>query len=64
MSYELIAILIFTSMMLMLLTGQRVFGAIGFVAAVFAIMLWGTGGIEMPFTATIENARPPKKNQA
>ena len=32
MSYELIAILIFTSMMLMLLTGQRVFGAIGGVA--------------------------------
>ena len=32
MSYELIAILMFSTMMLMLLTGQRVFGAIGFVA--------------------------------
>jgi hypothetical protein len=31
-SYELIAILMFSSMMLMLMTGQRVFGAIGFVA--------------------------------
>ncbi|MFC1878267.1 hypothetical protein ACFL2E_13525 [Thermodesulfobacteriota bacterium] len=38
MSYELIAILIFSSMMLMLLTGQRVFGAIGGVATLFALM--------------------------
>jgi tripartite ATP-independent transporter DctM subunit len=51
MSYELIAILIFTSMMLMLLTGQRVFGAIGGVATVFALMLWGKGASEMPFNA-------------
>ena len=29
MPYELIAILMFSTMMLMLLTGQRVFGAIG-----------------------------------
>ena len=32
MSHELIALLMFTSMMLMLLSGQRVFGAIGIVA--------------------------------
>ena len=51
MSYELIAILIFTSMMLMLLTGQRVFGAIGGVATIFALMLWGKGAAEMPFNA-------------
>jgi tripartite ATP-independent transporter DctM subunit len=51
MSYELIAILIFTSMMLMLLTGQRVFGAIGGVATVFALLLWGKGAAEMPFNA-------------
>ena len=51
MSYELIAILIFTSMMLMLLTGQRVFGAIGGVATAFALMLWGKGAAEMPFNA-------------
>ena len=44
MSYELIALLMFTSMMLLLLTGQRVFGAIGFVAAIFALLLWGEGG--------------------
>ena len=41
MSYDMIALLMFSSMMLMLLTGQRVFGAIGFVAAVAALLLWG-----------------------
>jgi len=51
MSYELIALLMFASMMLLLLTGQRFFGMIGFVAATFALMLWGTGGEEMPFNA-------------
>jgi len=51
MSYEMIAVLIFTSMMLMLLTGQRVFAAIGGVATLFALMLWGKGASEMPFTA-------------
>jgi tripartite ATP-independent transporter DctM subunit len=53
MSYELIALLMFSSMMLLLLTGQRVFGAIGFVATVFALLLWGEGGFEMPFNASI-----------
>lgn len=52
MSHELIAILIFSLMMLMLLTGQRVFGAIGGVAALFALLLWGEGGVEMPFNAS------------
>ena len=51
MSYETIAILIFTSMMLMLLTGQRVFGAIGGVATLFALILWGKGATELPFNA-------------
>ena len=44
MSYEMIALLMFASMMLMLMTGQRVFGAIGGVAAVAALTLYGTGG--------------------
>ena len=35
-SYEAIAILMFATMLVMLLTGQRVFGAIGFVAAAAA----------------------------
>ena len=41
MSHELIAITMFSTMMLMLLTGQRVFGAIGFVGAVAAIIVLG-----------------------
>ena len=52
MSYELIALLIFSSMMVMLLTGQRVFGAIGGVATLFSLLLWGEGGFEMPFNAS------------
>jgi tripartite ATP-independent transporter DctM subunit len=52
MSYELIALLMFASMLLLLLTGQRVFGAIGFVATAFALALWGEGGFEMPFNAS------------
>ncbi len=52
MSHEMIAVLIFSSMMIMLLTGQRVFGAIGGVAALFSLMLWGNGGVEMPFNAS------------
>jgi len=54
MSYEAIAILMFSSMMLMLLTGQRVFGAIGFVAVVAALALWGTGGSEIAFSAAMK----------
>jgi tripartite ATP-independent transporter DctM subunit len=53
-SFELIALLMFASMMLMLLTGQRVFGAIGFVATIFALLLWGEGGNEMPFSAAFK----------
>lgn len=53
MSYEMIAALMFSTLMLMLLTGQRVFGAVGFVAAVAAMALWGKGGYEMPFNASI-----------
>jgi tripartite ATP-independent transporter DctM subunit len=53
MSYELIAVLIFGSMLLMLLTGQRIYGAIGGVATVFALLLWGEGATGMPFHASI-----------
>jgi tripartite ATP-independent transporter DctM subunit len=52
MSYELIALLMFASMLLLLATGQRVFGAIGFVATAFSLALWGEGGFEMPFNAS------------
>ena len=51
-SYEMIAITMFATMLLMLLTGQRVFGAIGFVAAMAALLLWGDGAVQMPYTAS------------
>ncbi len=54
MSHELIAILMFSSMMLMLMTGQRVFGAIGGVAAIAAMALYGTGGVDLPFAAAMK----------
>jgi len=54
MSYEMIAILMFATMMVMMLTGQRVFAAIGFVSAGAAALLWGTGAIEMPFNAAFK----------
>ena len=55
MSNELIAILMFSTMMLMLLTGQRVFGAIGIVASIAALTLWGdTGGSDIPFSAAMK----------
>ena len=54
MEYELIALLMFSSMMLLLLTGKRVFGAIGFVAVAAALMLWGDGGSEMAFSAAMK----------
>jgi len=54
MSHELIALLMFSSLMLMLLTGQRVFGAVGFVASAASLLLWGDGGSEMAFSASIK----------
>jgi len=54
MSYEMIAFLMFASMMLLLLSGQRVFGAIGMVAAIAAITLWGTGGSDIPFSSAMK----------
>ncbi|SIS85648.1 TRAP transporter large permease [Phaeovulum vinaykumarii] len=54
MAYETIALLMFSSMMLMMITGQRVFGAIGFVATASALMLWGTGGSDMGFQAIMK----------
>ncbi len=55
MSYELIAILMFSTMMVMLATGQRVFGAIGFVAVIAALLLWGDrGGYDLGFAAAMK----------
>ncbi|MGQ7843612.1 TRAP transporter large permease [Granulosicoccus sp. 3-233] len=54
MSYEMIALLMFSLMMLMMATGQRVFAAIGFVAVVAAVFLWGTGGVDIAFSAAMK----------
>ncbi|MDA9606468.1 TRAP transporter large permease subunit [Candidatus Pelagibacter sp.] len=52
LSYEFIALFMFITMLAMMFTGQRVFGAIGFVAVISALLVWGNGAIEMPYTAT------------
>ena len=54
MSQELIAVMLFSGMMLMLMTGQRVFGAIGFVAAAAAVFLGWNQGVDIPFTAAMK----------
>lgn len=54
MSYEFIAISMFSGMMVLLLTGQRVFAVIGFVGVIAAALLWGEGGSEMGFAAAMK----------
>ncbi|MDP9589945.1 UNVERIFIED_ORG: tripartite ATP-independent transporter DctM subunit [Shinella zoogloeoides] len=54
MSYEFIAITMFAGMMVLLLTGQRVFAVIGFVGVVAAFLLWGEGGSEMGFSSAMK----------
>ncbi|UTF49771.1 TRAP transporter large permease subunit [Desulfomicrobium sp. ZS1] len=49
----MIALLMCTTLMVLLLTGQRVFGAVGFVGAAASLLLWGDGGSEMPFNASM-----------
>lgn len=54
MSSEYITIFMFASMLLLMGTGQRVFGVIGFVGAAAALWLWGKGSFEMPFNAAFQ----------
>ena len=55
MSYEMIAMLMFGSMLVMLMTGQRMFGIIGFVAVVAALALWGDrGGYDLAFAQSMK----------
>ncbi len=54
MSYGFIALLMFSSLMLLLFTGQRVFAAIGFVGAAASMMLWGVGGVDIAFSSAIK----------
>ena len=46
-----IALLMFGTMLMLMLTGQRMFGVIGFVAVVASIWLWGErGGYDLAFS--------------
>lgn len=54
MSSEFISIFMFASMMVLLLTGQRVYGVIGFVGTAAALWLWGEGSFELPFNAAFQ----------
>ncbi len=55
MPTEYIAALMFGTMLMLMLTGQRMFGVIGFVAVVAALWLWGDrGGYDLAFAQTIK----------
>ncbi len=54
MSYDMIAVLMFSTMMMLMITGQRVFGAIGFVAVLAAVLLWGVGGSDLGFSSAMK----------
>jgi tripartite ATP-independent transporter DctM subunit len=54
MSSEFISLFMFVTMMMLLATGQRVFGVIGFVGTAAALWLWGEGSFEMPFNAAFQ----------
>jgi len=54
MSYDLIALMMFASMMLLLLTGQRIYAVIGFVGAAAALLLWGDGAYNMAFSSAMK----------
>jgi tripartite ATP-independent transporter DctM subunit len=54
MSAEMIILFMFSSMLLSMLTGQRVFAVIGFVGVVAAAILWGNGGFELGFSAAMK----------
>lgn len=51
----LIILLMFSSMMVLMLTGQRVFAVIGFVGSFCGLLLWGNGGgADMSFNAAVK----------
>jgi tripartite ATP-independent transporter DctM subunit len=54
MSSEFITLFMFGTMLVLLFTGQRVFGVIGFVGSAAALWLWGQGAFEMPFNASFQ----------
>jgi tripartite ATP-independent transporter DctM subunit len=52
--YSFMALMMFSSMLIMLLTGRHIFAVIGSVAAIFAVVLWGVGGVGMAFQAAFK----------
>ncbi|MFU0505395.1 TRAP transporter large permease [Pseudaminobacter sp. NGMCC 1.201702] len=54
MTSEFITLFMFATMMALLITGQRVFGVIGFVGTAAALWLWGEGSFELPFNASFQ----------
>ena len=54
MSYEYIALLMFLTMFVTLLSGRHIYAVIGGVASIFAMVLWGAGGLEMGFHASFK----------
>ena len=52
--YSFMALMMFSSMLIMLLTGRHIFAVIGSVAAIFSVMLWGVGGVGMAFQAAFK----------
>mgnify|MGYP000918928462 FL=1 len=54
MSSEFITLFMFASMLILMATGQRVYGVIGAVGSAAALMLWGKGSFELPFNAAFQ----------
>jgi tripartite ATP-independent transporter DctM subunit len=56
LSPELVVLMMFSCLMLLMATGQRVFGVMGFVGVVAAMWLWGGegGATDMGFNAAIK----------
>jgi tripartite ATP-independent transporter DctM subunit len=52
MNFELVAVLMFASMLAVLVTGRHIFAVIGGVASAFALVLWGKGGAGLAFHAS------------
>ncbi len=51
---EIIILLMFSTLMLLMLTGQRVFAAMGFVGVAAALCLWGDGSVAIGFNSAIK----------
>ena len=54
MSSEFITLFMFASMLLLMASGQRVYGVIGAVGSAAALWLWGKGSFELPFNAAFQ----------